>query len=215
MRVSFHHHFPFNLSTLQIIYSALGRSSHKLAKAQPVVKDILQSSAGNVNVTVAATNCVEGLTFLEYRFKQTANYALPRDQIKDARVWMSAALGYQYGCSSGLQKENDTSRVRHPIVLIESLIEVTSNTLGMLISYDIHGNQITSWSRPKIERDGFWEGARGTRRDVKGRVPLSLRPKVTVCKVGNCGYRTVQDAVNAAPNNLISQRLVIWIKGFV
>lgn len=127
------------------------------------MKDIQKASDGNVNVTVAAINCVEGLTFSEYRFKQTANDALPRGEIKDARAWMSAALGYQHGCSSGLQKVNDTSRVIQTIVLMESLIEFTSNTLGMIINYDIHGNQIASWSPPKTERQGFWEGVTGTR----------------------------------------------------
>lgn len=48
--------------------------------------------------------------------------------------------------------------------------------------------------------------------DVKGGVPSNLKPNVTVCKTGNCEYRTVQDAVNAAPNNLVSERFVIWIK---
>ncbi|MCE3217040.1 hypothetical protein HAX54_010156 [Datura stramonium] len=208
---SFHHHFPSNLTALQIIYSALGRSSHKLTKAQAAVKDILKSSAGNINVTVAARNCVEGLDYSEYRFKQTVNDALARGEMKDARAWMSAALGYQHGCSSGLKKVNDTSRVRQTIVLMESLIGFTSDTLGMIMNYDIHGNQIASWSPPKTEREGFWEAVRGTR-EVKGGVPWSLKPNVTVCKVGNCGYRRVQDAVNAAPNNLVSQRFVIWIK---
>ncbi|KAK4734052.1 hypothetical protein R3W88_008313 [Solanum pinnatisectum] len=209
---SFHYHFPSNLSTLQIIYSALARSSHKLTKAQALVKDIQKASAGNVNVTVAAVNCVEGLAFSEYRFKQTANDALPRGEIKDARAWMSAALGYQHGCSAGLQKVNDTSRVIQTIVLMESLIGFTSNTLGMIINFDIHGNQIGSWSPPKTEREGFWEGVTGTRMDVEGGVPSNLKPNVMVCKAGNCEYRTVQDAVNAAPNNLVSERFVIWIK---
>lgn len=48
--------------------------------------------------------------------------------------------------------------------------------------------------------------------DIKGGVPRSLKPNVMVCKTGNCQYRSVQDAVNAAPNNLVSQRFVIWIK---
>lgn len=209
---SFHYHFPSNLSTLQIIYSALGRSSHKLAKAQALVKVIHKAANGNVKVTVAATNCVEGLTFSEYRFKQIANDALPRRQIKDARAWVSATLGYQYGCSTGLQKVNDTSLVRQTIVVIDSLIGFTSNTLGMIINYDIHGNQIASWSPPKTERQGFWEGVTRTRMDIKGGVPRSLKPNVMVCKTGNCQYRSVQDAVNAAPNNLVSQRFVIWIK---
>ncbi|KAK4343648.1 hypothetical protein RND71_036742 [Anisodus tanguticus] len=207
-----HHHFPSNLTTLQIIHSALAFSSHKLANAQAMVKDILNASAGNVNVTVAARNCMEGLDFSEYRSKQTAD-ALPRGEMKDARAWMSAALGYQRGCSAGLQKVNDTARVRKTIVFMESLIGLTSNALGMIMNYDIHGNQIASWSPPKTEREGFWEGVHGTRTDVKGGgVPSSLKPNVRVCKVGNCEYRTVQDAVNAAPNNLVSERFVILIK---
>nr|XP_009770358.1 PREDICTED: probable pectinesterase/pectinesterase inhibitor 51 [Nicotiana sylvestris] len=51
-----------------------------------------------------------------------------------------------------------------------------------------------------------------TRMYIRGGVPSSLKSNVTVCKAGNCDYKTVQEAVNAAPNYLVYEKFVIWIK---
>ena len=66
------------------------------------------------------------------------------------------------------------------------------------------------------ERDGFWEAAGSgdsSGLGFRGGIPTRLRPDVVVCKDGVNGcYKTVQEAVNAAPDNAGAKKFVIHIK---
>jgi pectin methylesterase-like acyl-CoA thioesterase len=90
----------------------------------------------------------------------------------------------------------------------------------MIVSYDAFGNETKSWGPPKTERDGVWElgSAPGSGGDFgsgfRGGFPSELTADVTVCKDtsnGGC-YKTVQEAVNTAPDNEWGHRYVIHIK---
>lgn len=97
---------------------------------------------------------------------------------------------------------------------IDSLISLSSNALGMAQSYGAFGNDIASWRPPATERDGFWEASAGSGGGSVAGVPPNLKPDVTVCKGGGNGcLKTVQEAVNAAPDNgAEGRRFVIYIK---
>ncbi|KAK9266780.1 hypothetical protein L1049_012446 [Liquidambar formosana] len=209
---------PPKPTPLQIIQSSIRVSSENLKTAQSMVKSILDSSAGNLNRTTAAKNCMEGLHNSEYRISQTVD-ALPRGKMKDARVWMSAALLYQYGCWSGLKYANDTQLVNQTMSFLNTLVGYSSNALSMMVSYDVFGKETGSWGPPRTERTGFWESGGGgaTELGFKGGVPSDLPADVTVCKDGSKGcYKTVQEAVEAAPENLpAGKRFVIRIKAGV
>ncbi|RVW32744.1 hypothetical protein VitviT2T_005911 [Vitis vinifera] len=207
-------HVPPNPSPVQIIQSAIWVSSENLKTAQSMVKSILDSSAGNKNRTTAAKNCLEDLHNSEYRISSTAK-ALPLGRIKDARAWMSSALVHQYSCWSALKYANDTQQVNSTMSFLNStLIVMTSNGLSMMASYDIFGNETGSWRPPKTERDGFWEASGGDQSKLgfKRGVPTGLKPNATVCKGGDGCYKTVQEAVNAAPDNDSSRKFVIRIQ---
>lgn len=185
-----------------------------------MVNDILGASAGNLNRTNAAKNCLELLNYSDFRSDQTA-LALTRDKIKikDARAWMSAALVYQYDCWSALKYVNGTSKVNETMAFLNGLLGLSSNALGMMVNYDNWGQETGSWGPPKTERDGFWErvsgSASGSGLEFNGGVPNGLKPDVTVCKKGGCEYESVQEAVNAGPDNAVDRRFVIWIKAGV
>ncbi|KAL0378276.1 UNVERIFIED_CONTAM: putative pectinesterase/pectinesterase inhibitor 51 [Sesamum radiatum] len=206
------HHVPPNATVLQVIQSALWATSQNLDKGRALVQDILKSSGGNKNRSTAAKNCLEVVGYSDYRINQVGG-ALSGGGLKDARAWMSAALAYQYDCWSGLKYVNDTSQVVQTMAFFNnSLIAGTSSALGMLVNYDVYGDKTGSWGPPRTERDGFWEPGSGshTPRWV-GRLPAGLTADVTVCKGGGgCNYKTVQEAVNAAPTN--GKRFVIRIK---
>lgn len=207
---------PSNPTSLQLIQSAIWVYSQNLHTAQSMVKTILQSSTGSINRTLAARNCLEVLGNSDYRTSLT-NDALPRGKLKDARAWMSAALQYQYDCWSGLKYANDTKMVNETMAYLNSLVGLTSNALSMLLSYDVYGKDIASWAPPKTERDGFWEkGGEGAGSDPGPRrgIPSNLAVDATVCKDASSGgcYKTVQEAVNAAPDNAGERKFVIRIK---
>lgn len=184
-----------------------------------MVNDILGASAGNLNRTNAAKTCLEVLNYSDYRSNQTA-LALANGKIKDARAWMSAVLVYQYDCWSALKYVNGTSQVNQTMAFLNGLLGLSGNALGMMLNYDNFGEKTESWGPPKTERDGFWErvdgSGGGSGFGFNGGVPTGLKADVTVCKGGGgCDYGKVQEAVNAAPDNEVVRRFVIWIKAAV
>ncbi|CAJ2676870.1 unnamed protein product [Trifolium pratense] len=202
-----------NPTTVQLIQSAISHSSEKLVTALSMVKEILKTSSDSQNRTVASTTCIETLTNSQYRIS-TSNEALENGKIKDARAWLSAALAYQYDCWSGLKYANDTHAVGEAMAFIDSLTMLSSNALAMAFSYDIYGNDTSAWKIPTTERDGLWQvSGSGAGSGFKGEIPSNLKPDVTVCKGGGKCYKTVQEAVNAAPESGVGgKRFVIYIK---
>ncbi|KAK6150725.1 hypothetical protein DH2020_015657 [Rehmannia glutinosa] len=211
-------HVPPNATVLQVIQSALQVTTQNLGKGRALVLDILNSSADNKNRSNAANNCLDLVHYSDYRINQVGQ-ALTSGKLKDARAWMSAALVYQYDCWSALKYVNDTYLVVQTMSFFNSsLIQGSSSALGMLLNYDVFGDKTGSWGPPRTERDGFWEpGSDSSGSGSAGGVPVGLKADVTVCKGGGgCNYKTVQEAVNAAPDNSGSgKRFVIWIRAGV
>ncbi|KAK4490297.1 hypothetical protein RD792_000964 [Penstemon davidsonii] len=209
-------HVPVGATAPQVIQAALWVSSNNLIKGRAMVQEVLKQFNGNKNGTAAANNCIELLRYSEYRINLVGD-ALPRGKIKDARAWLSSAMVYQYDSWSALKYVNTSSLVGQTMAFLNSsLIASTSDALGMLMSYDVYGDKTGSWGPAKTERDGFWEppgseSASGS--GSPGGVPSGLKVDVTVCK-SNCDYKTVQEAVNAAPDNN-GKRFVIKINAGV
>ncbi|KAG5041281.1 hypothetical protein JHK85_013757 [Glycine max] len=204
---------PPNPTPLQLLQSAIALSSDNLATAQTMAKSLLDASADSRNRTVAAATCIEILANSHHRIS-LASDALPRGRTKDARAWLGAALAYQYDCWNSLKYANDTQMVGKTMSFIDNLEILSSNALSMAFSFDAFGNDIASWKPPATERVGFWGTVGSGGPGPAGGVPLNLTPDVTVCKNGGDGcYKTVQEAVNAAPDNgNRTKRFVIHIK---
>ncbi|XP_010422945.1 PREDICTED: probable pectinesterase/pectinesterase inhibitor 51 [Camelina sativa] len=207
---------PPDPKPIQIIHSAISISSRNLKTAQSNIRSIVDSSVGNINRTNAANTCLQLLTYSEYR-TQSTDKALTRGKIKDARAWMSAALVYQYDSWSALKYVNDTSQVGETMSFLDGLIHLTSNALSMMVSYNNFGDNVASWTYPATERDGFWEKTgpglgSGPSTGPNLGFPSGLKEDVTVCKDGSCGYKTVQDAVKAAPVDNGMRKFVIRIR---
>ncbi|KAM5577735.1 putative pectinesterase/pectinesterase inhibitor 51 [Rosa sericea] len=202
---------PPNPTPIETIGLAIRVSSDGLKSAQKMVTDIREASKGSQNRTLAANNCLEVLHNSEYRISR-ATEELSRGRTKSARAAFSAALLYQYDCWSGLKYANDTQMVNKTMSFLDGLQSRSSNALSMMFSYDNYGNDTSLWAPPKTERDGFWERGSGSGPGFSGGVPKNLKADATVCKEG-CEYRTVQEAVDKAPENLEGgKRFVIQIK---
>ncbi|CAA6660339.1 unnamed protein product [Spirodela intermedia] len=187
---------PPNPTPSDLILAAIFASTQNLKTAQSMAHSILDSSSGNPNRSNAAGNCIEHLGYSGHRLSRA-----------DARAWTSAALLYQYDCFSALKYVNGTKEVNDAMWFLISLTELTSNALSMLAAYERFGNNMAAWVPPQTERDGYWE----TTRD--GGFPSDLSPPdAKVCQDQGSGcYRTVQEAVNAAPD-FGASRFVIYIK---
>ncbi|XP_042495486.1 probable pectinesterase/pectinesterase inhibitor 51 [Macadamia integrifolia] len=206
-----------NAKPIEIVQAAMSISAQNLKTGQSMVKNIRDTSSGNLNRSKAATTCLEILHNSEYRLSSAAD-VLPRGRIKDARAWMSAALCYQYDCWSALKYVNDSQTVNQTMAFFDSLIGLTSNALSMMISYDLFQDKLESWRPPMTERSGFWEDgvAGGSVSGFIGGLPAGSPANVTVCKDEGSGcYKTVQAAVDAAPDNRLDRKFVISIKAGV
>ncbi|KAK9071590.1 hypothetical protein SSX86_008018 [Deinandra increscens subsp. villosa] len=200
---------------MEIIQSALTVSSVNLREAQSMAQSILKSSAGNLNKTTAANNCIEHLRNADYRLRSTAD-ALPRGDTKNGRAWTSAGLAYQYDCWSALKYVNDSKMINETMAFMNTSICYTSNALSLMMAYDVFGDQTASWTPPRTERDGFWErGGDSVAGGPQLGVPVGLKADVTVCKGGGCDHATVQEAVNAAPDWGFDRRFVIRVNAGV
>nr|XP_023896785.1 probable pectinesterase/pectinesterase inhibitor 51 [Quercus suber] len=211
---------PPNPTPLQLIYSSLSVTAENARTVQSKVNDILNTAAGDQNRTRAANNCLEALKSSFYRISITTNDALPHGNLKNARTWMSASLLHHTDCGSALTRINDTKLATETLSLVNTLVNITSNALSLLFSYEHFGNNTASWIQPTTERDGFWGAVKKSGSGIagfKGGVPANLKVDATVSKDGSSGsYKTVQDAVNAAPNNTVDgKRFVIRIKAGV
>ncbi|CAL0319694.1 unnamed protein product [Lupinus luteus] len=192
---------------IHFIHSATSATIHNLHTAKSMLNSLLSSSP------TAAETCLQILHYSHHRTSLAAD-ALARGRIKDARAWMSAALAYQYGCWSGLKYVNNTELVSKTMSFLDNLISLTSNALSMIVSYDVFGNDTVSWKPPQTEREGFWEPALGSGSEFRAGIPV-LKGDAVVCKGEGSGcYKTVQEAVNAAPEREVGERgrFVIHIK---
>ncbi|XP_071706046.1 probable pectinesterase/pectinesterase inhibitor 51 [Rutidosis leptorrhynchoides] len=208
------HNNPTQTNTLQIIQTALSISRQNLQTAESMINSIKNSSKGNANLTTAVISCIESISNSNYRLKSTADVLTRgRTKIKDARAWTTAVLAYQHGCRSGLKNFNDTKVVVDTVSFLDTLIGYTSNALSMMRAYDVFGDDTASWKKPETERDGFWERGGPGDGGKRLRVPVGLKPNVTVCKGGGggCNYTTVQQAINGAPNWRFGDRFVIRV----
>lgn len=205
---------PPDPKPVQIIHSAISLSSSTLKSGRSQIKSILDSSAGNKNRTNIATICLEILSYSQHRTESTSAALSDGGGIKDGRAWMSAAVAYQYDCWAGLKTVNDTKQVVDTITFLGDLVKLTGTALGMMVSFDSFGDDVASWIPPATERDGFWEKTKpgsGTVKDGSLGFPSGLKEDVTVCKDG-CGYKTVQEAVDAAPATNGTVKFVIGIR---
>ena len=74
-----------------------------------------------------------------------------------------------------LTKVNDTKLVTETLSLVGSLINITSNALSLLFSYDHFENNTTSWIPPRTKHDGFWGAVKKSGiAGFKGRVSSKL-----------------------------------------
>lgn len=198
-----------NPTPLQIIHFTISASSSNLLTARSMLHTIRDASRNNRTRTTNVKNCLHVLHYSRHR-NYLAAVALRRGATKDARAWMSASLGYQYGCWNGLKYINHTAQVAETMTFLNSLVNISSNALSMMVSYDLFGNDTALWRPPMTERDGFWEPSGTQRLGAGPKIPEKLTPDAVVCKGRGC-FQTVQEAVNAAPNHS-EERFVIYIK---
>lgn len=204
-------------NTTDVLLAAIDVSAVSVCTVLKKITAIRSASEDNFNRTKASDTCLELLRQSTRRLRM-AGVAIPRSEIDDSIAWTSAALIYQNDCFGRLSKVNGSSMVDDAMKFLNGTANITSNALSLISSFRRFGDVTSRWIPPQTERDGYWgkgdsgSGISHTTFTSPGKPKQN--PDVRVCKDeenGDC-FRTVQEAVDSAPDSLSgSERFVIYI----
>eukprot|EP00253_Pinus_taeda_P022262 PITA_22262 len=156
------------------------------------------------------------------------NVCLSNNSVKkDIPIWLSAALTNQDTCLNGFRDFNltTTSSISPPLSSrVLNVSELLSNSLSMYklssSSSDSLKNRRLLSFKPKeefhshygrTEKDGFPEWLSAADRRLLQSSSLASQANVVVAQDGSGNYRTITQAVNAAPQKS-NKRYVIYVK---
>ncbi|KAG2593364.1 probable pectinesterase/pectinesterase inhibitor 51 [Panicum virgatum] len=166
----------------------------RIPPAVSTAKSVLAASS-NVNLSNAATNC---LTFLSLSSRRLAPSPAP------SLLSASTALLHLYDCWSAYKYVNFSRAISDAMAYLDETISVNSNYISMLAARQRYGDETSLWRPPQTERDGYWPPAAAASKEAEPDVdalgvPRGLPANATVCAAG-CDYKTVREAVAAAPD---------------
>lgn len=178
-------------SASDLLAATLSALRARLPPAVSTARSVLAASS-NVNLSSAATNC---LTFLSL-----SSHRLSPPPSPSSLLSASTALLHLYDCWSAYKYVNFSRTISDAMAYLDGTIAVNSNYISMLAALQRYGDDTSRWAPPQTERDGYWPPAAAEPADVDALgVPKGLPPNVTVCGAG-CNYKTVREAVAAAPD---------------
>ncbi|XP_065006509.1 probable pectinesterase/pectinesterase inhibitor 51 [Musa acuminata AAA Group] len=207
---------PPDPSGSDVALAALSAASRGHQTARSNAQSILDAAGSDRNRSTAARNCLELLSLSDHRIS-AAIKALPAGALADSRTFSGAAELYQYACRAGLTKVNDTQIVVDAMAFLERLTNLTTSATAMVAALQRYGPDTSRWGPPQTERDGYWPDAAAAGSGSGGGKARKSFPRpgapadATVCKGSECRYRSVQAAVDAAPENS-TRPFVIHIK---
>ncbi|CAL9751246.1 unnamed protein product [Musa acuminata subsp. burmannicoides] len=207
---------PPDSSGSDVALAALSAASRGHQTARSNAQSILDAAGSDRNRSTAARNCLELLSLSDHRIS-AAIKALPAGALADSRTFSGAAELYQYACRAGLTKVNDTQIVVDAMAFLERLTNLTTSATAMIAALQRYGPDTSRWGPPQTERDGYWPDAAAAGSGSGGGKARKSFPRpgapadATVCKGSECRYRSVQAAVDAAPENS-TRPFVIHIK---
>ncbi|XP_062227540.1 probable pectinesterase/pectinesterase inhibitor 51 [Phragmites australis] len=178
-------------STSDLLAATLAALRARLPPAVSTAKSVL-AAASNVNLSNAATNCLTFLALSSHRLSPSPSPSL---------LSASTALLHLYDCWSAYKYVNFSRTISDAMAYLDDTIAVNSNYISMLAARQRYGDDTSRWAPPQTERDGYWPPAAAAAEadmDALG-VPKGLPARVTVCGAG-CDYKTVREAVAAAPD---------------
>ena len=214
----------YETATVDNLISLVMKESMELVQAAQEFATSLNKSIMNEKESAAWQDCTQ-------LFQDTMhhlNVCLSNASVKkDITTWLSAALTNQDTCLNGFRDFNlTTSSSISPLLSsrVFNVSELLSNSLSMYklsnrSPYSLKNRRLLSLKREeefhshygRIEKDGFpeWLSA-GDRRLLQSSSSAS-QANVVVAQDGSGNYRTITQAVNAAPQQS-SKRYVIYIK---
>lgn len=180
---------------------------------------------GDLRVSSAVQDCVDLLSLSSDELSWTLSTASPStagatekfsagtgDRHFDLRSWLSAALGNQETCAESFQGTDDVVKS----LVVGSLDTVTSLVYQVLTQIpDVKGHAGDRWmqngNRKLLDSAGFPTWMTPEDRRLLQGPATSFQPDVVVSADGSGDYKTVGEAVEAAPLES-EKRFVIYVK---
>jgi len=204
-----------NAGPEEIIGAAVDLSSDETTRSYLHSKQLLTTS-DNGNFTGAVKDCLEYLQGSLRYIAKSRSQSLNPSNIKDVKIWLSAALSYQYDCSSALKYVNTTQMVGRSMQELVTVMNFTSNALSMVDALDTYGKDMVIWRPPKTERSSNFSRTADYYHPTHKIWDIfevdELVPDVIVSR--DESSMSIQQAVNSAPDNS-ERRFVIRIKAGV
>ncbi|KAK3017987.1 hypothetical protein RJ639_002744, partial [Escallonia herrerae] len=186
---------------------------------------VLQEAAKDPKTSHAFENCQELLGIavddLKRSFDKVGSFDVSKldDYVDDLKTWLSGVITYQETCLDGF--ENITGDAGEKMKkLLKTSGELSSNGLAMVseLSKLLKSFQIPNLSRRLLQETSddevpSWADA-GRRRLLQANLN-SLKPNAVVAQDGSGKFRTINDALKAAPPPKSNQTYVILIKAGV
>ncbi|GLJ09565.1 hypothetical protein SUGI_0111990 [Cryptomeria japonica] len=137
-------------------------------------------------------------------------------QSMDVQTWLSAAITNQDTCLEGFQESSGNQQSSFSSSL-HNVSRLLSSSLALVKNIPVVGSHhkrrlLSDMPRGRINNDGFpsWLSA-GDRRRLLQDDGISVGDMVTVAGDGSGNYTTINEALNAAPNNS-QERFAIYVK---
>ncbi|KAK3016356.1 hypothetical protein RJ639_005740, partial [Escallonia herrerae] len=186
---------------------------------------VLQEDAKDPRTSHAFENCKELLDIavddLKRSFDKVGSFDVSKldDYVDDLKTWLSGVITYQETCLDGFQNTTGDSGEKMK-KLLKTSGELSSNGLAMVseLSKLLKSFQIPGLSRRLLQETSddevpSWADA-GRRRLLQANLN-SLKPNAVVAQDGSGKFRTINDALKAAPPPKSNQTYVILIKAGV
>ncbi|OMO82259.1 Pectinesterase, catalytic [Corchorus olitorius] len=137
------------------------------------------------------------------------------DRINDIRTWLSAVISYQQSCLDGFEKDNSMRPMMENGIIDAS--QLTANALAIVTKLgDILSKLGLDFKIPTFKRrlmsSEYPEWFSASDRKLLGRIDNSrLKPNAVVAKDGSGQFKTIGEALAAAPKNN-PNRHIIYVK---
>ncbi|KAJ7109533.1 hypothetical protein O6H91_Y571600 [Diphasiastrum complanatum] len=161
---------------------------------------ILENFRSNVNISAAARDCKEVLSY-SLNWLQECMNADVTTNVNDIQAWLSAALTYQNDCNSSLTYVNTTDSINQAMIQVHSVIPLISNALSMADAYASYGSDPVNWKPPASGREVSSLSSWNWQIHHERHLSDALEPSAVVSQDSSGAFNSIQDAVDKAPDN--------------
>ncbi|CAL9015196.1 unnamed protein product [Prunus brigantina] len=197
------------VSDVDLLQALLEKSTPHIEKALEIAKDA-SSRINNPKDQAAIADCVElmdvSINRVMHSIIALQNFTL-HNSLEDAHAWLSSILTNHVTCLDGLQGPART--IMEP--RLNDLISRSRASLAIMVAISKPSKLKAEIREPLKGEFPSWVTSRDRRLLQDYNLAKEVKANIVVAKDGSGNYKTVKEAVAAAPNNS-KTRYIIYVK---